>query len=233
MTPTGDRAARRRRAAVAGHDGDVATARALAADPDADVRSTALGALARLGALTAPDLVAAAEDPAGAVRRRVAEVLADPAVGTDAPLAALLGDTDPWVVEVAAWAAGERHGADPATGVAASPAPAATADRLAALAAGHDEPLVREAAVAALGAIGDPAALDVVLAATGDRPAVRRRAVVALAAFLDDARAVAALQRAGQDRDWQVREAAEILLDGLDDGGAGDEAADRAGPTPP
>jgi len=51
-----------------------------------------------------------------------------------------------------------------------------------------------------------------VLAALDDRPTIRRRAVVALAAFDGDTVA-AALRRAAGDRDWQVREVAEILLD--------------------
>ena len=55
--------------------------------------------------------------------------------------------------------------------------------RLAALVHDHGEPLVREAAVAALGAIGDRAGLEAILAATRDKPAVRRRAVLALAPF--------------------------------------------------
>ena len=40
---------RRRRAAIAGHQGDEATARELVDDPDPAVRSAALGALHRLG----------------------------------------------------------------------------------------------------------------------------------------------------------------------------------------
>src|SRR5436305_279120 len=87
-------------------------------------------------------------------------------------------------------------------------------DALAVVARSHDDPLCREAAVAALGAIGDRRGLDVVLgAASGDRPAVRRRAVVALAAF-DGPEVEAALRAALDDRDWQVRQAAEDLLDG-------------------
>jgi HEAT repeat protein len=78
------------------------------------------------------------------------------------------------------------------------------------------EPLVREAAVAALGAIGDDRGLDAILAATADRPAIRRRAVLALAPFLDpdhphSGEIRAALARALTDRDWQVRQAAEDL----------------------
>ena len=72
----------------------------------------------------------------------------------------------------------------------------------------HEDPLCREAAVAALGAIGDPGGLPAILAATTDRPAVRRRAVLALAPF-DGPEVDAALARALEDRDWQVRQAAE------------------------
>ena len=75
----------------------------------------------------------------------------------------------------------------------------------------HADPLVREAAVAALGALGDPGTLEVVLAACDDKPAVRRRAVLALAAF-DGPEVEARLQTALTDRDWQVRQAAEDLL---------------------
>ena len=41
---------------------------------------------------------------------------------------------------------------------------------------------------------------------------MRRRAVLALAPF-DGPEVEAALERAGQDRDWQVRQAAEDLSD--------------------
>jgi len=66
--------------------------------------------------------------------------------------------------------------------------------------------------VAALGAIGDPAGLPAVLAALGDKPTVRRRATVALAAF-EGPEAESGLRRSLADRDWQVRQVAEILLD--------------------
>ena len=81
---------------------------------------------------------------------------------------------------------------------------------------------MREAAVAALGAIGDDRGLDAILAATSDRPAIRRRAVLALAPFVapDHPRAAdvaAALERAAVDHDWQVRQAAEdVSADCLD-----------------
>jgi HEAT repeat protein len=78
-------------------------------------------------------------------------------------------------------------------------------------ATGHSDARCREAAVAALGAIGDPTGLPAVLAALDDKPTVRRRATVALAGF-DDPRVEPALQAAARDRDWQVRQAAEELV---------------------
>lgn len=198
-----DHIARRREAASAGHAGDAATARAHLADGDASVRATALGALARVGALKSADLTAALDDPAPLVRRRVAEVVAalgDDPLSADVRLVALLEDPDPSVVEVAAWACGER-----------SPAEPGAVSALAALAIGHSDALVREAAVAALGSIGDAAGLPAILAATSDKATVRRRAVLALAPF-DGPDVSEALDRARTDRDWQVRQAAEDLL---------------------
>jgi HEAT repeat protein len=192
-----DAVARRRAAAVAGHRGDAATARSFLADPEPAVRATALGALARAGSLTTDDLVAALTDTSANVRGRAAELVADLPGDVDPALAPVLGDADASVVEAAAWASGERRPPEP--GVVAALAAATT---------GHDDPTCREAAVAALGAIGDPAGLPAVLAATRDRPAVRRRAVLALAPF-DGPEVDAALQRALTDRDWQVRQAAE------------------------
>jgi HEAT repeat protein len=188
----------RRRAALAGHTGDVAAARALLADPRPDVRATALGALGRLGAAGPVDLAAALSDPAPEVRRRACQV-AIPFTGVD--LTPMLDDSDAGVVEVAAWALGER-GEAATTSVTA----------LSTVAAGHADPLCREAAVAALGAVGDDGGLPAILAATRDRPAIRRRAVIALAPF-GGPEVDAALEAALQDRDWQVRQAAEDLRD--------------------
>jgi HEAT repeat protein len=191
-------AERRRRAALAGHTGDEPTARGLVDDDDPAVRATALGALGRIGALTAPDVARALADPDAGVRRRACE---EAAALPDVDLRSALDDAEPSVVEAAAWALGER-GSEGAGAVGP----------LVRIAAEHEDPLCREAAVAALGAIGDDDALPAVLAAaSGDRPAVRRRAVVALAAF-DGPDVDAALRAALQDRDWQVRQAAEDLL---------------------
>ncbi len=70
--------------------------------------------------------------------------------------------------------------------------------------------LVREAAVAALGAIGDVRGLPAIIAGCSDQPAVRRRAVLALAPFEGD-QVEATIEQALVDRDWQVRQAAEDL----------------------
>jgi HEAT repeat protein len=198
-SPTTEVVARRRAAALAGHRGDVDAARAATHDPDAGVRAVALGALGRAGALTPGDLVAAIADPSPVVRRKACEVVA--AAGTSTvDIVDLTADDDATVSEVAAWALGELD--PPLTGSTA---------RLSELARTHDDALVREAAVAALGAIGDPDALAAVLAATTDKATVRRRAVLALAAF-EGPEVEAALERARADRDAQVRQAAEDLL---------------------
>jgi HEAT repeat protein len=193
-----DTIARRRAVALAGHLGVAASALGALGDPDGGVRAAALGALARLGRLEPAQLAAGLADPDPAVRRRALEL--SPAL-PGVPVVALLDDPDPTVAEVAAWACGER-----------SPAEAGAVDALVRVAGGHPDPLCREAAVAALGAIGDEAGLPAILAATGDRPAVRRRAVLALAPF-EGPEVDAALRRALGDRDWQVRQAAEDLLD--------------------
>jgi len=191
----------RRDAAVAGHRGDERTARALLHDEPAATRATALAALARMGRLTPNDLSEAMADDDGVMRRRACQLAAT----ADAPdagalLVARLVDTDVAVVEMAAWALGERgDGSD------------AVVTALSTVAGDHPDALCREAAVAALGAIGAPAGLAAILAAASDKPAVRRRAVLALAPF-EGPEVEAALQRALEDRDWQVRQAAEDLL---------------------
>lgn len=180
--------------AAAGHVGDEATARAALDSPDPVTRELALGALDRLGTLDDATLVTALGDANTQVRRRAVTIAAGrPGV----PLLGMLDDASPAVVETAAWACGER----PAT-------PAEVLDRLIALAGSADEALVREAAVAALGAIGDERALPAILSACADKPAVRRRAVLALAPF-DGPEVDDALHAALADRDWQVRQAAE------------------------
>ena len=187
---------RRRQVVVAGHRGEVDVIVAHLADDDAGVREAALGALARTGSLTDAHVRAAFGDPAPVVRRRAAS-LAATRPGID--LLPLLDDADASVVEVAAWACGEQE-----------QVAEATLDRLIALATGADDALVRESAAAALGAIGDPRGLPAILIAVDDKPNVRRRAVLALAPF-DGPEVDAAIDKALNDRDWQVRQAAEDL----------------------
>jgi HEAT repeat protein len=187
----------RRQVVLAGHAGDVPTATLALVHPDPQARSLALGALERAGALDDRQLLAALADPHPSVRRRAVTVAARRA---HIDLLELLDDPDPSVVEVAAWACGEHEQVGDRVLAA-----------LHALTANSPHPLVREAAVAALGAIGRPESLSAVLAACTDKPAIRRRAVLALAPY-DGPEVEAALQAALADRDWQVRQAAEDLL---------------------
>jgi len=192
-------ARRRREIAMAGHQRDESTARAALADPDPAARATALGALARMERLEPVDVADALHDPDPLVRRRAAELAARRAPEA-VDLLPALDDPDSSVVEMAAWALGEQPREDDAA-----------LDKLIAVAGSHDDALCREAAVAALGAIGHRRGLPAILGATKDKPAVRRRAVLALAPF-DGPDVDAALQAALTDRDWQVRQAAEDLL---------------------
>ena len=194
---------RRRRVIVAGHEGDLDGARAGLTDADGVVRAAALGAVARLGALDAQALLVALSDPDAAVRRRALEL--SPAVGNPQGPTILaeavrrcLADDDALVVESACWALAERDDRQAVLPIAR-------------VAGHHDDTRCREAAVAALGALGEPSGLEAVLAALEDKPTVRRRAVVALAAF-EGPEVEAALRRSLEDRDWQVRQSAQILL---------------------
>jgi HEAT repeat protein len=184
---------------------------ALDDDPDPRVRAAALGALVR-GApddAAEPWLHALRSDVAPAVRRRAAELA--PALRSDARVApallAVLDDGDVTVVEAGAWSLGEL---DAAARVAGAVRALSDVTRT------HRDALAREAAVAALGALGDTDALPAILDACRDKPAVRRRAVLALAPF-DGPEVDAAIDAALTDRDWQVRQAAEDLRSSDDD----------------
>ena len=209
-----DAYARRLEAVVAGHRGEAEVAEQLLCDSDAAVRAAALGALARCGELDVAQVRRALADDAAAVRCRAAEL-----APAEVELVGLLGDPDASVVEAAAAALGERD---------RDPGPV---EELCQVARGHDDPLCRESAVAALGAIAagldadvgaaadsgaqhDAAramALEVLLAAMEDRPQIRRRALLGLHQF-DDDRAVDAVRAALEDRDRQVRAVAGELL---------------------
>jgi HEAT repeat protein len=185
----------------AGHAGDRETVLAGLEHEAPEGRVAALGAAARLGILDPATLARFFDDPADRVRYRAVELAArsgEAGVELSDRLVAALDD-DP-LAEVAAFALGEL----PLTGPRKDRAVAALGRQ----AIGHDDPLCRESAVAALGALG--AGLEHILAATSDIATVRRRAVLALAPFagpeVDEA-----LTRALHDRDWQVRQAAEDL----------------------
>ncbi len=199
--PTTESAPRRRQAILAGHAGDPAEARRHLVDIEPSVRSAAIGALNRLGCITDAELGASLGDPSPAVRRRALEIAATTThpSGTTGMLD-LLSDSDSGVAEAACWAAGER-----------SDLADLTVALLIGIASDHEDALCREAAVASLGSLGHEAGRPVILAALLDRPPVRRRAVLALAAF-EGPDVEAALERALDDRDWQVSQAAEDLL---------------------
>jgi HEAT repeat protein len=169
---------------------------------DPMVRARAHGASARLGGRTVALRVQGLVDASPIVRRRACQLEARHPRRSVRVIDALtrnLADTDELVVVAAADALGEVR--------------AVSAIReLARVAHEHADARCREAAVAALGSIGDDAGADAILMALDDKPAVRRRAVVALSAF-SGARVEAALARALADKDWQVRQAAEALRD--------------------
>lgn len=133
------------------------------------------------------------------VRREAATLLAQAGLDetTARRLIELLGDDDPLVVDAASFALGEGQRHEALTS-------------LCDVAANHADARCRESAIAALGVLGDEAGLATVIAALDDKPPVRRRAVVALANFEGD-EVDAALARAAQDRDWQVRAAVKQL----------------------
>ena len=214
-TPAPSAMERRREAALAGHQGDAAGARLHLRDEDPTVRASALRGLQRADGLTADELEAALEDPDPAVRMTALELVEARRDVPVAAVAARLADEDQRVVEAAAWACGEKVGGRLATDVCDDAAEARrdAAEAVSALvevAGDHADPLCRESAIAALGAIGDPAGLPAILSGLDDKPAVRRRAVIALAPF-DGPQVDAALAKASADRDKQVRAAAAEL----------------------
>jgi HEAT repeat protein len=211
MEPDAERRAaalRRRRVIVAGHAGDVVRARRGLLDRDDTVRAAAVSALARMREVSAQEVAQFLVDPSIPVRRAGIEaaltvrgkgsrsLLYDSVIDS-------LGDPDPLVVVAAAWFLAERR-VQRAVGA------------LVQVASGHDDVRCREAAVAALGAVGDPLGLPAVLAALDDKVTIRRRATVALAGF-DDPAVEPALHEAASDRDWQVRQAADELIEGAGD----------------
>jgi HEAT repeat protein len=160
-----------------------------------------------MGRLSMPDVLLGLCDRSACVRRRACEVSVGLAGEVVEAVVACLADDDDSVVEAACFALGERGLTAGRRAVGA----------LSQVAAKHRDQLCREAAVAALGAIGDGEGVAAILTAMSDKPAVRRRAVLALAPF-GGPDVEAALRQAMTDRDWQVRQAA-IDLGGTDPAG--------------
>ena len=169
-------------------------------DPLARRRILALRAAHRRGLLSPEQGGRALDDVDARVRRESLAMIADTA--SDDPtlrdaVIARLGDADPLVVDAAAFALGELL-------------EVGAVEKLIEVATSHDDARCRESAIAALGAIGDDRARDAIVGALDDKPPVRRRAIVALANF-EGPDIDAALARASEDRDWQVRAAADQL----------------------
>ncbi len=166
------------------------------ADEDERVRTTALGALWRQGRLSSAVVIAALGDPAPVVRVRAAQLSVGVGDEVVPDLISRLDDTS-HVAVAAIIALADREAVD-------------AVEALLTVAERSEDPLVHEEAVAALGALGDPAGLPVVLAATFGKPALRRRSVAALGGFEGD-EVEEALDRLAEDRDWQVRQAVALL----------------------
>jgi HEAT repeat protein len=134
------------------------------------------------------------------IRREALQQFAHAPIGDDSVLLVVVGmlrDGDDLVVEAAAFALGEHLCVHAVV-------------ELCDVATNHQDARCRESAVAALGAIGDDGARETIINALKDKPAVRRRAIVALSNF-EGPDVEAALDQAGDDRDWQVRSAVTQL----------------------
>ena len=168
--------------------------------PDAELRRLAVSACAvRAAELVSPIGYLLATDPDPRVRGEAAEVLGYAGSAAIEALDRAREDSDDLVVEAVATAYGEVGETD-------------AVGWLAQEAVGSESRLIREAAVAALGAIGDDRAIPVLLdLVVNGPPQVRRRCVVALTVF-DDPGIEPALEAAVRDRNPGVREAAAMVL---------------------
>ena len=138
-------------------------------------------------------------DSESSVRAAAAEKLGTCGSNAIGILTGLEDDLDPTVREALATACGDITSSDaiPWLTVAAREDP---------------DKHVREAATAALGAIGNTAGLETLLHLISDGPPqVRRRAIAAITVF-DDDRVEPAIKRAALDRNPGVREAAEMVV---------------------
>lgn len=195
ITTSPEEQRRRIKAIACGFRNDEPGARDFLTDDSAKVRAAALGALGRMQRATVEDIASALGDRAPEVRRIACELST---IFSTVNRIGLLEDVDVRVVEACAFALGEceDHESTPA---------------LMRVARDHADPLCREAAVAALGAIGDDLSRTTLIEALGDIAQIRRRALIALSSFEGDDVELA-MQGCLTDRDWQVRQAAEDLL---------------------
>ncbi|HEY5092806.1 MAG TPA: HEAT repeat domain-containing protein [Acidimicrobiales bacterium] len=168
-------------------------------------RVLALRGMVRQGLVTDDEWMSAIDDRDVDVRREALNLIAHVDQIDDEVFEVMLRrlhDEDALVVDGAIFALGEHFYVG-------------AVDQLCVIATTHDDARCRESAIAALGAIGDDRARPAVLAALDDKPPVRRRAIVALSNF-EGPDIDAALERAREDRDWQVRAAVNQL--GRDEG---------------
>ena len=164
--------------------------------PNPDVRATALRVLDNEGKLEKGIVERSLSDSAFKVRSALAYLLS---TNREIPAMKFLLDEDAEIVEIACWGIGERGDTS-----------AEVLDVLQSITESHSDSLCRESAVAALGALGNRDALGSILKAVEDIATVRRRAVLALAPF-DGPEVELAITKALEDRDWQVRQAAEDI----------------------
>ena len=167
---------------------------------DVRLRVVALRGAARQDFLDDSEWLALLDDSEVTMRRDVVRLLAYREGTTDDLLRRLvvaLDDDDALVSERAAFALGEHHFS-------------AALGAIAVMARDHEDARCRESAVAALGALGEESGLSTIIAALDDKAPIRRRAIVALSNF-EGPEVDEALERAGDDRDWQVRAAVTQL----------------------
>lgn len=163
-------------------------------------RILGLRGLERQGQLTGQMLIAALSDAHVEVVREALNLASRTCLNDeslDAAIIPCLHGEDALVTEAAVFALGERGVQD-------------ALEALKQITAEHEDARCREAGVVALAQIGSDDGRAVILAALTDKPTVRRRAVVALSSFEGDD-IEEALNRAADDRDWQVRSAVEQL----------------------
>jgi HEAT repeat protein len=178
----------------------VATLRTNFVDDVARRRVLALRGMVRQGLVTSDEWLTAIDDDDVDVRREALNLVAHVEQIDERLFDAMLRslrDADALVVDGAIFALGEHLYVG-------------AVDQLCVIATSHDDARCRESAIAALGAIGDDRARPAIMAALDDKPPVRRRAIVALSNF-EGPDIDAALERAAEDRDWQVRAAVNQL----------------------